>query len=211
MSEFWEDSFKGKGEMWGWQPADTAIVTLELFKQHELYTILIPGFGYGRNAKVFIDAGFEVSGIEISNTAIEIANQEFGDHIKLHHGSVELMPFDQELFDGIFCYALLHLLSAAERKKLIDDCYKQLKPDGYMIFVSLSTLDLRYGQGNEITKDTFAMPHGVNLFFYDSDAIQSEFKNYGLLNAEVLNEPLQISADKPGQKFWYIVCKHQSH
>jgi SAM-dependent methyltransferase len=210
MSEFWEDSFQSNKEMWGWKPADSALITLELFKKYNLHHILIPGFGYERNAKVFIEAGFNVSGIEIAGTAIDLAKQQFGVDIKLYHGSVDLMPFDQTLYDGIFCYALLHLLNTEQRSKFIADCYSQLEPDGYMVFISLSNLDSRFGQGNEIYKDTFATRHGINLFFYDATSIESEFSNYGLIEAEVLNEPLKDSGGKPSQKFWYIVCKKAS-
>lgn len=209
MTEFWETSFRAKKEMWGWEPADSTIETFELFKKHELNKILIPGFGYGRNARIFADNGFKVTGIEISETAIDIAQKHFGDNIKVFHGSVGSMPFDQETYDGIFCYALIHLLSAKERVKLIEDCYKQLKPNGYMVFVSISKMDSRYGQGNEISKDTFETWPGVTLFFYDSDSIQSDFSNYGLTSAEVINEPKIDSGDKPSQRFWYIICKKQ--
>jgi 2-polyprenyl-3-methyl-5-hydroxy-6-metoxy-1,4-benzoquinol methylase len=77
MAEFWETSFKDKQEMWGWEPADSAIETLELFKKHGLNEILIPGFGYGRNAKIFTEEGLKVTGIEISETAIGLAKMHF--------------------------------------------------------------------------------------------------------------------------------------
>jgi hypothetical protein len=35
---------------------------------------LIPGIGYGRNAKLFIDNGLKVTGIEIADSAISIAD-----------------------------------------------------------------------------------------------------------------------------------------
>jgi SAM-dependent methyltransferase len=209
MTEFWEASFRDKQEMWGWEPADSAVLTLELFKKHGLNKILIPGFGYGRNAKVFIDSGFEVTGIEISESAIDLAKKQFADSIRIYPSSVYSMPFDRDLYDGIFCYALLHLLSTEERVKFIDDCYTQLKPDGYMVFVTISKLDYRFGQGKEISKDTFETWPGLNLFFYDSDSIEKEFSNHGLMNAEVLNEPLKDSGDKPAQRFWYIICKKE--
>ncbi|MBK7030031.1 MAG: class I SAM-dependent methyltransferase [Bacteroidales bacterium] len=207
MTEFWESSFKEKQEMWGWEPADSALDTLELFKKYGLNKILIPGFGYGRNAKIFADNGFSVTGIEISETAIDIAGKHFGDRIKVHHGSVSSMPFDQEIYDGIFCYALIHLLSAAERYRLIYDCYNQLKPGGYMVFVSISKLDFRFGQGKEISKDSFETWPGVTLFFYDSESIKSEFGAYGLQDAEVINEPKVNPGNKPAQRFWFILCK----
>ncbi len=72
MTEFWESSFRDKQEMWGFEPADCALTTLELFKEQGFTKILIPGFGYGRNASVFTENGFNVTGIEISETAIEL-------------------------------------------------------------------------------------------------------------------------------------------
>ncbi|NTD96333.1 class I SAM-dependent methyltransferase [Agrobacterium tumefaciens] len=206
MTAFWEASFKDKQEMWGWEPADSAVLTLALFKEQKLKKVLIPGFGYGRNAKVFIDNGFQVTGIEIAESAIDIAKKQFADRIKIYSGSVSSMPFDSELYDGIFCYALLHLLSAKQRVKFVDDCYNQLKLNGYMVFVSISKLDFRFGQGKEVSKDTFETWPGLHLFFYDEDSIKLAFSNYDLINAEIINEPLENLGDKPAQRFWYITC-----
>lgn len=209
MTEFWETSFKDKQEMWGWEPADSAVVTLELFKKYGLSKILIPGFGYGRNAKIFTDVGFKVTGIEISETAVDIAKKHFGESVKIYHGSVGAMPFDTESYDGIFSYSLIHLLNADERIKLIGDCFNQLKPNGYMVFVSISKMDFRYGQGKEIGKDTFETFPGLTLFFYDSDSIKTDFGYYGLIDAEIINEPKMDLGNKPLQRFWYIVCKKE--
>lgn len=210
MTEFWETSFKDKQEMWGWEPADSAIDTLELFKKDGLNKILIPGFGYGRNAKIFIDEGFKVTGIEISETAIDLAHKQLGDSVKVYLGSVSSMPFDQELYDGIFSYSLIHLLNEKGRVKLIEDCYNQLKPNGYMVFVTISKMDFRYKQGIEVSKDTFEPWPGLTLYFYDSDSIKSDFGDYGLINAEMRNEPKVDLEDKPSQRFWYIVCKKEN-
>lgn len=210
MTEFWETSFRDKQEMWGWEPANSAIDTLELFKKYGLKKILIPGFGYGRNAKIFNDNGFKVTGIEISETAINLARKHFGDSIKIYHGSVSSMPFDQELYDGIFSYSLIHLLNENERVKLIEDCYNQLEPNGYMVFVTISKMDFRYKQGIEVGKDTFEPWSGLTLYFYDSDSIKLDFGKYGLINAEMINDPKLVLRDKPSQKFWFIVCKKEN-
>lgn len=207
MAEFWEKSFRNRKEMWGWTPADSAVETVELFKKYGVINILIPGFGYGRNAKIFIDNGFKVAGIELSETAIDIAEEHFGESIKIHHGSVSSMPFDQEVYDGIFSYSLIHLLKYKERTKLIKECYNQLRPGGYMVFVSISKKDFRYGEGEEICKDTFKKNYGVTLYFYDSESILLDFGNYGLVDAREIREPIKNLGDKPSQRFWYIICK----
>ena len=209
MTEFWETSFKEKQEMWGWEPADSVRKTLELFKNKNIKDILIPGFGYGRNAKYFIDNGLNVTGIEISETAIELAKKHFDKSVKIYRGSVTEMPFDRELYDGIFCYSLIHLLNEQDRMKLIEDCYKQLKPNGYMVFVTISKRDFRFGQGTEISKDTFEPWKGLNLFFYDLDSIKLDFENFGLIENEEINEPEIDIEGKPKQKFLYIICQKQ--
>jgi len=57
--------------------------------------ILIPGFGYGRNAQVFRANGMAVTGIEISGSAIEIARKHYGNNMTIYQGSVTDMPFDE--------------------------------------------------------------------------------------------------------------------
>lgn len=197
--EFWERSFVDKQAMWGYEPSSSAINSLELFRQNNLKNILIPGFGYGRNAKIFADNGFHITGIEISETAIEIAKQFYGSSLNVYHGSVNDMPFDYNLYDGIFCYALIHLLNRIERKKLIENCYLQLSENGYMIFVALAIESPNFGTGKELSQNRFKSNHGVNLFFYDLAAIKKEFGKYGFVDAKLVNESSMI--------FWQITCK----
>lgn len=59
--------------------------------------------GHGRNAQLFKDSGMNVSGIEISQTAINLAQKHFGKSLHIYHGSVTEMPFEKKLYDGIYC------------------------------------------------------------------------------------------------------------
>ncbi|EJW15846.1 hypothetical protein PAV_7c02230 [Paenibacillus alvei DSM 29] len=115
MTEFWEASFIEKQMMWGLEPSNSAILAKNFFLEKKVKDILIPGFGYGRNAKIFSDNGIQVTGIEISKTAIDLARNN-GVTANIYHGSVTNMPFDNKRYDGIFCYALIHLLNSHERK-----------------------------------------------------------------------------------------------
>ena len=207
MAEFWESSFKDKETMWGFEPADCVCEIVELFGKHGINNVLIPGFGYGRNARLFCDNGIAVTGIEISKTAIELARQHYGEEIPVHHGSVTDMPFDDVMYDGIFCYALIHLLSASERASLIRNCYNQLRPGGYMVFVAISKNTPVYGEGKETAKDTFLTPHGVEIFYYDADSVSREFDQYGLIEAKEITEPAEEIPGRSSQRFWQIVCR----
>ena len=102
MTEFWEEAFKDKQEMWGLEPAKSTVLTKDFFVEQKIKNVLIPGIGYGRNAQVFIDNGMVVTGIEISQTAIDLARKHLGNDLTIYHGSVTEMPFDDKLYDGIF-------------------------------------------------------------------------------------------------------------
>jgi SAM-dependent methyltransferase len=206
MTEIWESSFKENQMMWGLEPSDSAILTKDFFLEKKVKEILIPGIGYGRNAKIFIDNGIKVTGIEISKTAIELARQN-GIQIPIFHGSVTDMPFEDKLYDGIFCYALIHLLNKREREKFIQDCYNQLKPGGYMIFTAISKEAPMFGKGKQLGKDYFEMMEGMKMFFYDSDSIKQEFGEYGLIDISEIVEPHKNMEHKPPFPFTMITCQ----
>ncbi|WP_147676637.1 class I SAM-dependent methyltransferase [Algibacter pacificus] len=188
MAEFWETAFSNKQEMWGMSPAKSAELTLNLFKQKKIKHILIPGIGYGRNAKPFIEHGISVSGIEVSKTAIELARKHYKSQIKLFHGSVTNMPFNNKTYDGIFCYALIHLLNREARRKLIQDCYNQLTKNGFMVFTAITKSAPQYGQGKLISKDRYETHNGAKIFYYNRESVSIEFEKYGLFDIVEVDE-----------------------
>jgi hypothetical protein len=188
MSEFWETNFQSKKMMWGEEPAFAALFARDYFLLHGVKSVLIPGIGYGRNAKPFLSVGMAVTGIEVSQTAIDMARGQLGLDIPIFHGSVSDMPFDAEMYDGIFCYALIHLLDDSGRKKLIHDCYAQLAVGGWMIFTAISTKSPTFGKGGEIGYHRFEQFGGVNIFFYDEEWMRQEFDDYGIVEIREMTE-----------------------
>lgn len=186
--EFWEANFIEKQEMWGFEPSRSAVLTKEFFIEKAIKNMLIPGIGYGRNAQIFRDNGIAVTGIEISKTAIDMARKHYSNNITIYHGSVVDMPFDTQQYEGIFCYALIHLLDADERQKLIRDCYNQLSEGGYMVFTAISKKAHTYGKGKFISKDRFEIFEGVKMFFYDEESISEEFEDFGLFEITEIEE-----------------------
>ena len=206
MNKYWENRFKNEGEMWKLEPSDATLWALDLFKANGIHEILIPGFGYGRNARAFIENGFTVTGIEISQSAIDLAKTN-GLGCTIHHGSVTLMPFDNKQFDGIFCYAMIHLLNKEERNTFLKACYHQLKEEGLMVFVVASTHMSMYGSGRYISKDRYAISEGLNVFFYNDQAITDEFSGFGLITHSDIEEPVKYMSGSDPMKLKLVVCK----
>jgi 2-polyprenyl-3-methyl-5-hydroxy-6-metoxy-1,4-benzoquinol methylase len=186
MTEFWEETFKKNHEMWGFEPSQSTVLTCDFFVEHNVKNVLIPGIGYGRNAQIFIEKGMRVTGIEISQTAIDLAYKHFGNDLTIYHGSVTEMPFDKKRYDGIYSYALIHFLDKNERKKLIRGCFNQLSDNGYMFFATITKEAQIYGRGTRVDKDTFKIFGGLKMFFYDIETIQEEFGKSGLFEIIVV-------------------------
>lgn len=193
--------------MWGFVPADAAFMAAAFFKAKSIDNILIPGLGYGRNARPFLDHGMKITGIEISETAISLAKKYLSHQLpKIYHGSVASMPFSDEYYDGIFCYCLIHLLDQPARIKLIQDSYNQLKSGGYMIFVAVSKHYPSFGQGKPLGNDRFETIPGVTLYFYDSHSIQEEFGKYGLVSYQEIRDNGKENKSSQQASYWYISC-----
>jgi SAM-dependent methyltransferase len=205
MAEFWEAAFIEKQLMWGFEPSSSAVFAGEYFAREGVQEVLIPGVGYGRNAKAFLARGMSVTGIEISETAISLARTRLNLAFPIYHGSVTEMPYDARQYGGIFCYGLLYLLDAAERAKLIQDCYRQLAPGGAMIFTVISKKAPMYGKGTKLGEDWYETVYGVKMYFYDAASITREFGPYGLIEHSEIDEP----ANNSTLPFLNVVCKRR--
>lgn len=204
--QFWEQKFIDEETKWGFEPADSAVLAKDLFLENGIKNILIPGVGYGRNAKVFVDNGIRVTGIEISRKAIELSRSIDSAYLQIHHGSVTDMPFDGQVYDGIFCYALIHLLNKTERAKFIEKCYHQLSPGSLMIFTVISTKSPMFGTGKLLSKNRYQIANGMSVFFYDETSIRKEFSRYRLLEIREIYEPIKHMENEPPLKCFLIIC-----
>ena len=202
MSELWEAAFTTNAMMWGTGPAKSTLLARDRFVAAEVREVLIPGVGYGRNAKPFLDAGMAVTGIEISPTAIELARAEMKLEFPIYRGSVTDMPFDELEYGGIFCYGLVYLLDAEARAKLIRDCYNQLAPSGVMMFTVISKAAPMYGRGTPLGEDWFEIQPDLKMFFYDRASIEREFA-HGLVDISEIDEP----AGGGTFPFFNVVCE----
>jgi SAM-dependent methyltransferase len=209
MSEFWDNMFRKIGSSWSFEPTDSALQVSELFASNHFSKVLIPGVGFGRNVKPFAEKGMNVTGIEISETAIRLA-RENGLDFPIHHGSVAQMPFDDTFYDGIYCYALIHLFNQNERRQFLKNCSDQLREGGIMVFITVSKGYTKlYESGKLISKDRFRVQNGLDVFFYDSASIEREFRNFGLIEYREIEEQVKHMPTEEPMKFWMVVCRKE--
>lgn len=186
--EYWNKRFTAEGKMWGELLSKTAQYALELFRRNEMKRILVPGSGYGRNSKLFSTAGFNVTGIELSEVACNLA-KKFDPLTSLYNGSVLDISFDPNTFDAIYCFNVLHLFREKGRGLFVQKCINELKDNGLMFFSVFSEKEPSYGTGKEIERNTFESRPGRPVHYFTEDDLREQFRDIEITETGVMEDP----------------------
>jgi SAM-dependent methyltransferase len=187
-TEYWESRFNEEGKIWGEFPSQSAHYALKLFLENHVKTILVPGSGYGRNTKLFSSSGFDVTGIEISKTAFDMAWQ-FDQQSKFYCGTVLDMSFDNRQYDAIYCFNVLHLFRQDDRKLFLQQCIAKLKEQGLAFFTVFSDTESTFGQGAETEPNTFESKPNRPVHYFTEDDLRHHFHDFEIIETGTIIEP----------------------
>lgn len=100
--------------------------------------ILDAGCGSGRDSRAMQAKGARVTGIDISVGLLKEAEQR-SKEIEFVEGDITQMPFERDLFDGVWAHAsLVHLETLEDVQKALREFHRVLKPNGTLhVFVKV--------------------------------------------------------------------------
>lgn len=172
------------------------------FKRDNITKVLDLGCGAGRHTYFMSKENLDVYGIDISSDGVEytkriLEQDNLNGNIKV--GSVDNIPFDDELFDGIISYGVLYYCTTDEIKKSIKEIHRVLKNGGKALLIVRSTEDYRYGEGIEIEKNTFLIKekdenkssfneNGMKMHFFTRDELMELFNNFNSISIDMIEE-----------------------
>jgi len=206
----WEKNIYSKGKQLNLYPFDLLVsITARKFfvipkeKRGEI-KVLDLGCGGGNNAKFLAESGFEVYGIDGSETSIKICKKRFkewGLKGRFICGDFSNLPFEDNFFDFVIDRESIYANSLGDIKKIIKDVHKKLKPSGYFFSFIYSNFDPDTNSGKMIEKNTYSN-FSENSSFYktnvahftDLDEISDLYANFLIENvmrhslAEVFNK-----------------------
>ena len=196
MKDYWEERFTAEGKIWGDAPSKTALHAKDLFKNHQVRNILVPGAGYGRNAGYLEAEGFEVSGIEISETALRTARQS-NQKIIYYQGSVLEMPFAELSYDAIYCFNVLHLFRESNRRIFVEKCLNQIKENGFVFFTVFSEQESSFGKGNCVEVNTYESKPGRPVHYFTESDLKEHFKEFEVIETGLMEDPENHGSEGP--------------
>jgi SAM-dependent methyltransferase len=180
VRNYWNRRFGDEGRIWGECPSRTAVEAAALFRAYGVRKILVPGAGYGRHVDFFVAEGFIVHGIEISDVAVGLA-VTVREGIVYYRGSVLDMPFSDDHYDAVYCFNVLHLFRAADRRTFVGKSADQLRPGGIAYFTVFSEKEPTCGKGEEVEKNTYESKPGRPTHYFTEADLRDHFAAFEIL------------------------------
>ena len=205
MGSYWENRYQKESKIWGESPSRTAYQALELFQESNIKKLLVPGSGYGRNTRLFSSSGFDVTGVEISTTACEIA-REFDPLSRFYCASVLDMSFLTDIFDAVYCFNTLHLFRKKERDSFLQECIGKVIDGGLMFFTVFSENEPSYGKGGEVEENTFESKPGRPVHYFTEDDLKTHFTGTDIIESGIAEDTENHGKEGPHTHILRYIC-----
>ncbi len=135
------------------------VEALPTFKRYKFNHMLDLGCGAGRHCIYLAKNGFNVIGVDISKSALELA-KDWGKNEKLANVSfmratMTDLPFRKRQFNAVISVSVIHHAMMKNIIKTVDEIYRVLEKNGLFLANLTSVEDYRYGGGQKVEGGTF--------------------------------------------------------
>jgi ubiquinone/menaquinone biosynthesis C-methylase UbiE len=97
------------------------------------WQILDVGCGTGTGLVPYLEAGCEVTGVDVSAAMLTKATERLGEWAGLHHTDGGPLPFSSDRFDLVMTTMVLHEVPSPERRGFLMEMARVAKPDGRLL------------------------------------------------------------------------------
>ena len=194
QSQYWENNFLSKPEMFGQKPSKAAVKTLKTFKEQNIKKIVELGAGLGRDTIFFAKNSINIEALDYSPTAIKIINKKVSENKLSNLVSTKIfdirkkLPFEDNSVEACFSHMLYCMaLSNSELKNLNDEVCRILKPGGINIYTVRHTGDGDYKNGIHIGENLYEND-GFIVHFFSEEKVKKISNGFNVIDIESFEE-----------------------
>ena len=129
------------------------------FKRHKIKNMLDLGCGMGRPCIHLAEMGFEIVGIDMSKSALKMANMRVRKkklaNAALICGAMTNLPFRDDCFDAIVSVSVIIHALKRNIEKTVVEIHRTIRKNGLFLTNLTSVKDPRYGKGEKVEDNTF--------------------------------------------------------
>ncbi|MFA6036264.1 MAG: class I SAM-dependent methyltransferase [Candidatus Micrarchaeia archaeon] len=211
-TEYWNSRYQAQGRIYGQAPSELAKWAVHTGVLAPGQRLLETGCGTGRNSIYFAKRGLDVTGLDFSPVALELAKSDAsaaGVSVSWLSGDMTNLRglLRPGTFNAAFSNFCLHLFSCEERTSAVQEIHRLLAGKGVLVASLLSTSDADYGRGTAIAYNTFELEQGKPHHFFTKEEVENLFMAFDIGHLEEAREMEVIVSATRETKFWRLVAR----
>lgn len=163
--------------------------------KRKIEKVLDAGCGNGRHVVFFAEQGYDVSGVDISGQAINVAQVWLAQKklkADLKVNDIEKLPYQNKYFDMVLSCEMLDHVPFSKAKEIVQEIKRVLKPKGYFFLSLRSTESSECGQGEKIAENTFILQEGYEKglmqHFFNLEEAGELLKEFKIFDIELYEQ-----------------------
>ena len=150
--------------------------------------ILDIGCGNGKTSYALMEAGYEVTGMDISEAAVNSCKKIYGDVMNVICASSESVPLDDESMDGVVMVHIFEHLTEDEMKASVAEMDRILKRNAKILVRVFHKDDMRSDKGTRIDESTVLRGNGIRYRYFNEDELKNLFLRFRTISMKRIDE-----------------------
>lgn len=187
-NNLWEKSYREVKRLWSSNPDAKLMQYFDLINKGHVLDL---GIGEGRNALPFNMSGFNIDGVDISETALSRCRENLDDSSSIINLDIcDLRKYDikKDNYSIIISANVLNFFKKSEVDGIIKNIKSGLKADGVVYLSVFSTLEPNYKflksnkKENEVEENTFYIEERDSYaHFFTQEELLQHFNDFELI------------------------------
>jgi tellurite methyltransferase len=210
----WDSYWESESNRDYWLEPDQAVIALVArLDKSKVRDVLDLGCGIGRHALWFAHASFNVTAVDISESAIAVLRGRAGEdnRVRIVTGAYSEDLFAEGSFDLVLAWNVLYHGRREDFIRATRFVHKWLRPDGLLFFTCPTRRDAKYGNGEEVAPNTYRSLNSIHPgdvhYFADRSDMTDFLGGFELISEETSELHWDNKGNRQFSSYWHILAK----
>jgi len=158
--------------------------------------LLDVGCGPGRDVRFFVELGYNVTGVDLSEEMLKMARIEVPE-AEFFRTNIINLKLDKQ-FDSIMCNAVMHTVPKKYVENILTNFYALLKDEGWLL------VETEEGEGESMEYDKRYNVNKYRAYFTETEFVEHLTKaGFVVKDSQIVNSP---NKTKP-RKWMHFICQ----
>jgi ubiquinone/menaquinone biosynthesis C-methylase UbiE len=177
-------------------------------KSKNVKKVLDLGCGAGRHSVLLARSGFEVVGIDLSKSALKMAERwikkEGLGNVAFVRATMTNIPLKDRCLDAVISVSVIHHGFKRDIQATVKEIYRTLNENGKLLANLASMKDPRYGKGQKMERNTYMIPESYEKFRFEELHHFLTKQEVSKLLQGFTRMQIEVAKEKPN--YWEIVA-----